>query len=104
TTAVDDPVICSGGKGNNSVWYSITPTSGGEMGVDTSGSDYDTVVSIYTGSCGALTQAACNDDFGNTLGNRSLLTFHSFAGQTYLIPSAGKTGRGALTLRVGHPT
>src|SRR5215471_17465550 len=104
TTGVDDPVNCSGGKGNNSVWYSITPNSGGEIGVDTSGSDYDTVVSVYTGACGALTQVACNDDFGNTLGNRSLLTFHSFAGQTYLIEVAGKNGGGSLNLRVGYPT
>jgi hypothetical protein len=104
TTGSDDPVNCSGGQGKNSVWYSFTATSGGEVGVDTSGSDYDTTLTVYTGSCGALTQVACNDDFGNTLGNRSLLTFHSFAGSTYLIEASGKISGGSLNLRVGYPT
>src|SRR5262249_47058726 len=104
TTAADDPANCAGSRGNASVWYSLTASSSGEIGVDTSGSDYDTAVSVYTGTCGALTQVSCNDDFGNTLGNRSLLTFHSFAGQTYLIEVTGKTGSGSLNLRVGYPT
>ena len=104
TSAPADPLNCSGGQGNNSVWYSFTATSGGEIGVDTSGSDYDTTLTVYTGSCGALSQVACNDDFGNTLGNRSLLTFHAFAGSTYLIEVTGKSGGGSLNLRVGYPT
>jgi hypothetical protein len=34
------------------------------MGIEanTFGSDYDTTLSVYTGSRGALTQIACNDD------------------------------------------
>src|SRR5262249_40079747 len=104
TVASDDPVNCSGGHGTNSVWYSFTATSGGEIGVDTSGSDYDTILTVYAGSCGALSQVACNDDFGNMLGNRSLLTFHAFAGSTYLIEVTGKSGGGSLNIRAGYPT
>jgi len=74
-------------------------------GVDTSLSDYDTVVSVYTGTCGALTLVACNDDFGNPPdnGNRSLLKFSGTVGVTYLIEASGKGAGGSLRIRVGYP-
>ena len=74
-------------------------------GVDTSLSDYDTVVSVYTGTCGALTLVACNDDFGNPPDNRnrSLLIFSGTAGVTYLIEASGKGAGGSLRIRVGYP-
>jgi hypothetical protein len=56
TTAFDDP-FCNGNE--HSVWYSFTPTQSGTIGADTSGSDYDTTLSVYTGSRGALSQVGC---------------------------------------------
>ncbi|MFL6274631.1 MAG: sialidase family protein [Blastocatellia bacterium] len=105
TISADDPATCAGGQGMASVWYSVTPTANTTLGVDTSGSDYDTVVSVYTGSCGALTAVACDDDFANaaTAKSRALLTFQASAGNTYLIEITGK-GSGSLNLRVGYPT
>lgn len=103
TTSGADPTLCSGSQGTNSVWYSITPSADSIYGIDTSGSSYDTVLSVFTGSCGALSQVACNDDFGN-LGNKSLLTFQAHAGTTYLIEVTGKGTGGTLNLRVGFPT
>lgn len=106
TTAVDDPATCAGGQNTHSVWYKFTAGVNTVYGIDTLSSSYDTVLSVYTGNCGALTRIACNDNFSNATGaaNRSLLTFAATAGQTYLIEVSGKTSGGALTLHFGHPT
>jgi hypothetical protein len=106
TTAADDPTTCAGGQGASSVWYSLTPTADTTIGVDTSASDYDTVVSVYTGACGALTVVGCNDDFANSSGaqTRALLAFKARAGTQYLIEVTGKGNGGTLHLRVGYPT
>jgi hypothetical protein len=55
TTAFDDP-FCGDA---HSVWYSFTPTQSGTIGADTFGSDYNTALSVYTGSRGALSAVAC---------------------------------------------
>jgi len=88
------------------VWYAITASAQTVYGVDTILSDYDMVVSVYTGSCGSLTPVRCSDDFGSAVGaaNRSLLTFPAQAGVTYLIEVSGKGTGGTLRLRVGTPT
>jgi hypothetical protein len=106
TSAADDPTTCAGGQGAHSVWYSITPTADTTIGVDTGASDYDTVVSVYTGACGALTAVACNDDFAaaSANSNRAVLAFQARAGTTYLIEVTGKGSGGTLRLRVGSPT
>jgi hypothetical protein len=105
TSSSDDPVSCTGSQDTNTVWYALTSATNTEYGVDTSLSDYDTVVSVYTGTCGALTRVACNDDFGNPPdnGNRSLLTFSGTAGVTYLIEVSGKGAGGSLKIRIGYP-
>jgi hypothetical protein len=104
TTSPGDPINCAGNQGSNSVWYSLQATSNTVIGVDTSASNYDTILSVFTGACGSLSQVACNDDFGNNLGNRSMLTFQAQAGNVYLIEVTGKSGGGMLGLRVGYPT
>jgi hypothetical protein len=87
------------------VWYSITAAANSIYGIDTSLSDYDTVVSVYTGACGTLTRVGCSDDFGNPpdAANRSLLTFTETAGVTYLIEVSGKGSGGLLKIRAGYP-
>ncbi|MEK6304489.1 MAG: hypothetical protein AABO41_27695 [Acidobacteriota bacterium] len=106
TSSAEDPVSCSGASDSASVWYSFTANSNTVLGVDTSGSDYDTVLSIYTGVCGSLAGVACSDDFGGSISpaNRSLLTFAATAGVTYLIEVSGKGSGGNLRLRLGYPT
>jgi hypothetical protein len=101
-----DPLSCSGSRDSHSVWYSITAGVDTVLGVDTHFSDYDTVVSVYTGSCSGLTRVGCNDDFGNRVAfpTRSMLTFSARAGVTYLIEVSGKGTGGTLRLRVGVPT
>jgi len=104
TTEVSDPVnSCSGSTGNRSVWYSVTPTFSGKLGVSTQGSDYDTVVSVYTGTCGALTEVACDNDSGYQ--NTSIVNFDVTSGTTYLIRVSNLSDLvGSLFIRVDKPT
>lgn len=106
TSSSDDPVSCTGGQDTNTVWYAIKPAASTVCGVDLSSSDYDTVVSVFTGVCGSLARVACSDDFGNPpdAANRSLLTFTATAGVTYLIEVSGKGSGGSLKVRAGYPT
>jgi hypothetical protein len=104
TTSPSDPVNCSGNQGSNSVWYSLSAASNTVIGIDTSTANYDTTLAVYGGACGSLPQIACNDDFGNNLGNKSMLTFQATAGALYLIEVTGKSTGGNLGLRAGYPT
>jgi hypothetical protein len=106
SSSPDDPISCTGGHDTNTVWYTLTPTVDTWYGVDSSQSDYDTVLSVYTGACGSLTRVACNDTFDNAPTNpeRAILAFHAQAGVTYLIEASGKANGGTLRLRVGYPT
>jgi len=99
TTAGTDPVQCTGGQNSNSVWYELTVSASAVVTADTIGSDYDTVLSVYTGSCGALTAVGCDDD---TVGLQSVVSFDAEAGQTYLIEVTdfGAPGGGTLVLNV----
>jgi len=100
-TSAADPVSCSGGQDSNSVWYSVTAAADTTYGIDSLGSNFDTVLSVYDGSCATPNRVACNDDFAGT---RSLLTFAARSGVTYLIEASGKSAGGLLELRAGYPT
>jgi hypothetical protein len=77
TTAPDDPECAGNG---HTVWYRFTPSADTRVNADTFGSDYDTTLSVYTGSRGALTQIACNDDFDSL---QSRVIIDATAGTTY---------------------
>ena len=79
TRAPDDPYGCSGG--GQTVWYAFTPTTDMRLEANTYGSNYDTVVSVYTGVRGDLTQVICNDDSNGTAQSR--VRFDAIAGTTY---------------------
>jgi hypothetical protein len=79
TTAADDPDCVGQGP---TVWYSFTPDADGTFGANTFGSDYDTTLSVYTGTPGNLTQIACNDDFTSL---QSAVIFNAVAGETYFL-------------------
>lgn len=77
---------------SNSVWYSYTPPANGTIDVNTWGSDYDTVLSVFDG-CGAYIgttyigggiQIACNDDHSGTLQSQ-ILGIAVNGGQSYSI-------------------
>lgn len=78
----------------HTVWYRIVGT-GGPVTVDTSGSDFDTVVAVYTSDgAGGFTPVpdACVDDvqldpIGRSL--QSVVTFDTVAGTTYYVQIGG---------------
>jgi hypothetical protein len=69
---------CSGN--GHTVWYILTLPADTHVGANTFGSSYDTTLSVYTGSPGALNQIACNDDAG--FGLQSSVAFIAAAGVT----------------------
>lgn len=88
TTEAGDPspgsfATCSGAGRNFSIWYRYTPTSNVTVTIDTGASQYDTVLSVWSGTAlGSLTAVACNDD-AFIPGGPSQLTVALTAGTTY---------------------
>lgn len=75
----------------HTVWYTVTGT-GDPVTIDTAGSDYDTVVAVYTESGGVYDPVACVDDVlldpvGRTL--QASVTFDTVAGETYYVQVGG---------------
>jgi hypothetical protein len=82
---------CGSGFGR-SVWYSFTPGATTQVTVSTVGSNFDTIVGVWTGgTLGTLTQVTCNDDFSGTA---SQVAFTATAGTTYRIQVGGFSGAG----------
>lgn len=80
TTASDDPFSsCGQGGQGPTVWYSFTPAQNMKIRAYTTGSDYDTSLSVWSGTRGELTEIACNDEFGDFSSN---VAFEADAGQT----------------------
>ena len=60
-----EPNHAAGNAGGSSIWYQWSAPAGGTVTLDTLGSDFDTMLAVYTGSAyGALTTIASNDDIG----------------------------------------
>jgi len=73
-----------------SVWYQWQAPSTGSVTVDTIGSDFDTVLAVYTGTLGGLTLVANNDDRSQTPHEiTSLVTFPATQGTIYRISVNG---------------
>lgn len=93
----------SGGATSRDAWFSYTNTSASPLvlAVDTCGSAFDTVLSVY-GGCGGA-EVACNDDCGGgaCTGTSSCLTAPINVGQTLLIRVSDKgLGGGIYVLHV----
>jgi hypothetical protein len=96
SVAGDDPLMgCGAGVNSNTIWYRFIAPSNGKLHSDTFGSDYDTVLAAFTGTRGALTAIACNDDYS---GVQSQIEFQAYSGQTYYLEVAdyGDPGGGQL--------
>ena len=82
------------GNSGSSIWYSWTATDTGTLSVSTMGSNYDTMLAVYTGSAvGALTVLpdGANDDAGGGLLSSSVGVSVT-AGTTYRIVVDGYGG------------
>ena len=81
-------------------WCRDTADQTGPLRVDTEGSSYDTILSVYRGSCGALAFVGCDDDEAGTL--QSAVSFDAVAGETYFFLVTGYNGiGGTLRLQLG---
>jgi hypothetical protein len=80
TTAADDPLPSCVGT-THTVWYRFTPPADMPIAANTFGSDYDTTLSVWTGTRGALEEVACNDDTSS--GVQSRVRFDATGGVTY---------------------
>jgi len=108
TSTRSDPVPpCGRGRSLKSVFYTLTPRSDGFITADTFKSTFDTVVSVYTGQCGALSPVigACNDDAAAPVKSReSEVSFTATAGTTYFFMiSAYANDGGDLVFNVTDP-
>jgi len=88
-TDAGDPDIssCSWGtadtlQGSRSAWYQFTTEYAGNATISTNGTNYDTIISVFDGSCGALQTVSCNDDYE---GFASEITFDVTANTTYFL-------------------
>ena len=70
---------------SNDVWYRYTAPANGTITVDTVGSDYDTVLAVFSGTCNNPVQVACNDNTGG-------------AGAPAMSISAARTASGRMPL------
>ncbi len=90
-SAEDHEPLHGGSTGAHSVWWKWTPSTAGTATATTFGSDFDTVLGVYTGSSvGALTTIASNDDEESSADNptttrkrTSKVVFSAEAGTTY---------------------
>ncbi len=77
--------------GGHSIWYRFTATAAGTFTVNTSGSNFDTVLAVYQGSSlSSLTKLGANDDF-DALQSR-VGSIPVAAGTTYAIAVDGYGG------------
>ena len=88
----------SGDDGGASVWWTWTAPATGPVTFDTSGSDFDTLLAVYTGSSvSGLTEVASNDDSGGN--DWSGVRFNAQQGRAYHIAVDGWDGdTGAIVL------
>lgn len=88
----------------NTAWWTFVG-NGGLMTVDSAGSNFDTVIAVYTGSPGSFTQVACVDDVSDPeFSLQSRVTIDTDAGTTYYVQAGGfggDSGRMKLVVRAG---
>jgi hypothetical protein len=83
---------------SKSIWYTYTngdpfPQT---VNIDLTGSNFDTTVMVWSGTCGAFFGVACNDDANGTL--QSEVGFLADPGVTYYIQIAGFDGDSGIVV------
>ena len=72
----DDAPTCIFVNSGNDIWFSVAVPASGSVTVETaaSGAPLDTVLELYTGTCGDLTSILCNDDIDGVNNRYSSVT------------------------------
>ena len=83
----------SGNTGGKSVWYQWTASATKTVTIDTVGSNFDTLLAIYTGNAlNNLTLVTNNNDIIHSANLQSRVTFNAIAGTVYRIAVDGFNG------------
>ncbi len=94
----------AGDAGTASVWYHWTPPAAGNVIIDTIGSDYSTILAVYTGSSASALTLVTND-IGSAGNGASRVIFNAAASTTYRIAVDGVSGSmGNIVLNYNQPT
>jgi len=92
-TGTGDPTPACGSGVTKGVWFSFTPLLDAPATISTCGSSFDTVLQVYSGTCGALIPVICDDDYGPSCqGLQASVQFMGSAYATYLIFAGGYGG------------
>lgn len=88
--ATSGALACGGGSNGGQRWYIYQALFTSEITVSTinAGTNFDTYLKVFTGTCGDLICVAQNDDAPGS-GFQSQLTFTASLGETYLIRVGG---------------
>jgi hypothetical protein len=102
----DFPFPACGAGGRDAVWK-VKPNlgvTGRQFTVSTDGSNFDTMLSVWTGDCtnNNLTQVTCTNGIAGTRGER--LSFTTDGTNTFFIVGEGATGQsGKLKIKITSP-
>ena len=99
SAGTDGSSSCGGSKDR---WWCYRPPTTGTVEIDTCGSDFDTVLSVYS-NCGGW-ELACNDDHEqcDSHPTGSFVTLDGVIGVPYYIRVAGRNGAiGNIVLNIG---
>ena len=89
-TSTGDPTPPCQPNSGKGVWFTYTAPVSGDVIASTCGSSFDTVLTVYSGSCGALNVVACDDDSGPACaGLNASVGFPASAGATYYLLAGG---------------
>jgi Lysyl oxidase len=87
----------AGNAGGKSLWYTWTAPTNTPVTFDTTGSSFDTLLSVYTGTVVSnLTLVASNDDINGAAERQSLVSFTPVTGTTYHIAVDGFGGASGI--------
>ncbi len=88
-----DPTDSTSLSPGHTIWYRWQATSSSSTTITTAGSDFDTILAVYTGSTlSTLSRLTFNDDVQNGVIRTSSVTFNATAGTTYSIAVDGWGG------------
>jgi outer membrane protein assembly factor BamB/subtilisin family serine protease len=100
-TAAGEP-LHAGVTGGASLWWTWTAPSSSTVAFDTSGSSFDTVLALYTGSSLSTLQSVASNDDASASVTTSRVLINVTAGTTYQIAVDGKNGAtGTVALQIG---
>lgn len=104
TKETGEPNHAAGEAGGRSVWWRWIAPANGRATVTTAGSNFDTLLGVYTGTAvNALTTLGSNDDVTRGVVRTSTVTFDATTGTTYYFAVDGWSGRfGAVQLNLSY--